>query len=52
MGVILGGPAVDEDTDGHENGAGEDHGRAELGLADAVVACFEAPVDDVVDAGD
>lgn len=37
MGVVLGGPAVDEEAGGDEDGARDHEGDAELGAAGVVV---------------
>lgn len=51
MGVVLGGPAVDEEADGDEEGAGDHEGDAELGAAGVVVFLLQPSIDAVVDGG-
>lgn len=51
MGVVLGGPAVDEEAGGDEGGAGDHEGDAELGAAGVVVFLLQLSVDAVVDGG-
>lgn len=51
MSVVLGRPAIQEETDGHEQAAREHERDTELGLADAVVALLQLPVYPIVDRG-
>lgn len=56
VGLVLGGPAVDEEAHGDEDGAGDHHGDAVLGAAEALasvaeIAVLERGVDAVLQPG-
>lgn len=51
VGMVLGGPAVEEEAYRQDGGAGDHEGDAKLGLAGGVVAALEGLVDVVVDRG-
>ena len=51
VGVVLSGPAVEEEADGEDGGAGDHERDAEFGFAGASVALLERLVDVVVDRG-